>query len=86
MPIDYDKIVEGRRRNWESLKPEEIREQEREAQRERLRKEREEKGKEGFFARRQRLKDEAAAEDRKRFRPSSGARWRHAGRCRCSFS
>ena len=70
MPIDYDKIVEGRRRNWESLKPEEIREQEREAQRERLRKEREEKGKEGFFARRQRLKDEAAAEDRKRFRRS----------------
>ncbi|MCC6547116.1 hypothetical protein IT570_08095 [Candidatus Sumerlaeota bacterium] len=68
MPIDYDKIVEGRRRNWESLKPEEIREKEREEKREREKREREASGKEGFFARRQRLKDEAAAADKRRFR------------------
>lgn len=43
--MDYDKLVEQRRRNWDALKPEDIRKREREEERERKRKEREEKGK-----------------------------------------
>ena len=73
MPIDYDKIVEGRRRNWDPLKPEEVRQQERDDERERTREEREKRtkgagGGGGYHARRQKAKEESDQRDREKFR------------------
>jgi hypothetical protein len=70
--MDYDKLVEGRRRNWEALKPEEIRQKEREEAREKRKKELEEGAKSGkkstAFERMRRIRQDAAAEeDRERF-------------------
>lgn len=71
MGIDYDKIVEGRRRNWDPLKPDEVRQKEREEERERAREQQETKAGRrlgGYHQLRQRLKVEAERDDRARFR------------------
>jgi hypothetical protein len=52
--MDYDKLVEQRRRNWEALKPDEIRKQEKDEQREKAKQEREAKGKKASFQERRR--------------------------------
>ncbi|MCC5875921.1 MAG: hypothetical protein JJU11_06855 [Candidatus Sumerlaeia bacterium] len=68
--MDYDDIVKGRRRNWESLKPDEIRKKEKEAERERKREEEEKHGKRsvGYFEKRQRMVDEARERDLAKYR------------------
>lgn len=68
--MDYDDIVKGRRRNWDSLKPEEIRKKEKEEERDRKRQEEEKKGKRtvGYFEKRQRMVDEARERDIAQFR------------------
>lgn len=62
--MDYDSIVKGRRRNWNSLKPEEIREREKEEARARRREEIKKKGKRGVN--RFKLRDIQRAEEDER--------------------
>jgi hypothetical protein len=69
--MDYDAIVKGRRRNWDALKPAEVREREKEE--ERLRREEEfandpKKRLSGFQRWRQRVLEAARLEDQQRFR------------------
>lgn len=68
--MDYDQIVEGRRREWDELKPEERRRQEKEAERQKRREEREAKAKTRTSYERMRsfMQDRAAEEDRALFR------------------
>jgi len=69
--MDYEKIVKGRRRNWDALKPDDVRQQEKEAEKDQRRKERDERDAVRGMSRerlRQRLKDEASDEDKVAFR------------------
>ncbi|CAN5341715.1 hypothetical protein BH09SUM1_BH09SUM1_22950 [soil metagenome] len=68
--MDYDSIAKGRRRNWDKLKPDDMRRREREEERARKEAELEKSGKKrnfGFFEFRRRLLDKAAEEDYVRY-------------------
>lgn len=68
--MDYDSIVKGRRRNWDSLKPEEIRQAEKEAERQKRREELKKKGTRGLnrFKARDIHREEEEARDLAQFR------------------
>ncbi len=71
--MDYDSILKGRRRNWDPLKPDEVREREKEEVRRKKREEQEKRamkpGKLGSFSiLRQRRREREMAEDMERFR------------------
>lgn len=66
--MDYEKIVKGRRRNWDPLKPDEVRQREKEEERARKEAERASGKRETSFQRlRRRFREAAEAEDRARF-------------------
>ncbi len=69
--MDYDNIVKGRRRNWEALKPDEIRELEKQAEKEKRKEEREKKLKKersNYQALRDLRKQEEADLEKQRFK------------------
>lgn len=69
--MDYDQIVKNRRRNWDALKPDEVRQREKEEAREKRRKEREEKEKTvpatSYDRLRRRLREESERQDKELF-------------------
>ncbi len=71
--MDYDSILKGRRRNWDPLKPDEVREREKEAERQKKREELEKRARKRgsigvFSVLRQRRREHEQAEDMERFR------------------
>jgi hypothetical protein len=70
MGTDYDSIVQGRRRNWDALKPEEVRRKEQEEARARREEERQKRGVRftSFHDLRRKLQEAALAEDAAKFR------------------
>lgn len=68
--MDYEKIVEQRRRNWDALKPEDIRRAEKEAERAARLAEKEKSGKPtgGFHSTRKRLREEADKQEVEQYR------------------
>ncbi|MBI1291684.1 hypothetical protein GC173_10640 [bacterium] len=68
--MDYDAIVKGRRRNWDALKPDEVRQREKEEERTRRQEELDKspnRGATGFQRWRARLLERAREEDQRRF-------------------
>ncbi len=68
--MDYKDLEKGRRRNWDALKPEDVRKQEKQAEKDKRREEREAKGeaKTSYIKMRQEMRDRLDAEDKEQYR------------------
>ena len=63
--MDYEKLVQGRRRNWDALKPEEVRRREKEEEKERRREELEKAGKKPSISRGEAYRQQKEAQQAK---------------------